>query len=115
MDHSGYSAHWDNKPHSDYHPYDEEDYNHYSSKHTHSKRHVRPDTEYNLHTFKKTQPNRHKREFRNLPPKYFEIQPYLDNILSDEITGNKEVQRTLKDLRSLNEQMLSELHQGGTN
>lgn len=46
---------------------------------------------------------------RNLPPKYFEIKPYLDNILSDQMTENKEVQRNLKDLKSLNERLLADL------
>lgn len=117
MDYSGYSGHWDNRPNSDnYHDHhDEEDYNHYSPPDRNRRREdYRPtETDYNLHTFKKTQPSRNKKDLRNLPPKYFEIQPYLDNILSDEISENKEVQRTLKDLRSLNEQMLSELHGGG--
>ena len=50
---------------------------------------------------------------RNLPPKYFDIKPYLDNILSDQITENKEVQRNLKDLKSLNERLLTDLGGSG--
>lgn len=46
---------------------------------------------------------------RNLPPKYFEIQPYLDNILNDQLSENREVQRNLRDLRSINERLISDL------
>ena len=113
MDYSGYSGHWDNKPISQYNNhYEEEDYNHYTPSRNNRREQYRPNQDHNLHTFKKTQ-NRNHRDLRNLPPKYLEIQPYLDNILADEISDNKEVQRTLKDLRNLNEQMLSELHSGG--
>jgi hypothetical protein len=107
MDHSNYSGYRDYRPQSEINNTyeDDKDYYRYSPKATNNKYNNRPDTDYNSHNFEKNRErNRHRKDnlSSNLPPKYFEIKPYLDNILSDQISDNKEVQRNLKDLKNLN-------------
>jgi hypothetical protein len=111
MEYSTYSGYRDNRPQSDVNNTyeDDKDYYRYSPKDTNNRYHKKPDTYYNSHHFdnnKERNINRKDNLSSSLPPKYFEIKPYLDNILSDQISDNKEVQRNLKDLKNLNERLL---------
>ena len=89
-----------------------------SPRRKHTKEDHRQDAEHQVHTFQKNKLNsdrsiRDRNHDKQLPPKYLEIKPYLDDILSDQITENKEVQRGLEQLKVLNERLLSDLGSSG--